>query len=90
MRTLCLKHLNVLHTTDLYIANSLRKINSEMLNLKKKNKINILVDQKKDKNQKNEKLINERKHTYSWHRSFEDQNIMNFIKANKKKIPFIF
>ncbi|CXJ00116.1 conserved Plasmodium protein, unknown function [Plasmodium berghei] len=89
MRTLCLKHLNVLHTTDLYIAHSLRKINSEMLNLKKK-KMNILVDQKKDKNQKNEKLINERKHTYSWHRSFEDQNIMNFMKENKKKIPFIF
>ncbi|CAD2101782.1 conserved Plasmodium protein, unknown function [Plasmodium vinckei lentum] len=89
MRTLCLKHLNILHTTDLYIAFSLKNGNSEILNLKKK-KMNILADQKKDKNQKSEKLINERKHTYSWHRSFEDQNIMNFMKENKKKIPFIF
>ncbi|SCM10768.1 conserved Plasmodium protein, unknown function [Plasmodium chabaudi adami] len=89
MRTLCLKQLNILHTTDLCIAFSLKKKNSEMLNLKKK-KMNILADQKKDKNQKNENLINERKHTYSWHRSFEDQNIMNFVKENKKKIPFIF
>ncbi|CRG95024.1 conserved Plasmodium protein, unknown function [Plasmodium gallinaceum] len=82
LRILCLKYMNILNILDLHLVHILKTNN------KKINEHKIMnIDVKKNTRTK---YINEREHQYTWNRSLEDQNVLNFIKYNKKKIPFTF
>ncbi|CRH01774.1 conserved Plasmodium protein, unknown function [Plasmodium relictum] len=82
LRILSLKYMNMLNILDLYLVNIL-KTDNKKVNKQKIEEIDI-------KKNKKTKYINEREHQYTWNRSLEDQNTLNFLKYNKKKIPFIF
>ncbi|EUR66308.1 hypothetical protein PFBG_04595 [Plasmodium falciparum 7G8] len=77
-----LKKMNKLHPFDLYIAYMVNKNTDKLKNMSIQ-KNNYYQHPKK------ETFINERKHQYAWSRSYQDQMVLNFIKQNKKKIPFI-
>ncbi|SBT41091.1 conserved Plasmodium protein, unknown function [Plasmodium ovale wallikeri] len=88
LRAIALGHLNMLHATDLYLAHVLKECPKKKMTSEKL--VNNIYVQEEKKKKKKKKFINEREHPYTWYRSFEDQNVLNFVLQNRTKIPYIF